>query len=1130
MICLALVFPHELSFLERFRYLRWVGFIPSAALMTYAAFALSNDNSLNATSPSWQPLFIFTAASFLFFIILIAYRIPLAQSPITREQSRLILFWSLLSFSPLFLWFTFTSSWQAAFFTPYVLLPAVFFPSAIAYTLLRYRTVKGDQLANRGIVYALLSVITVISYTLLVTGAGLLFGSALPNSPPYVTGLVIFALAILFNPLKSRMQAGFDEYFARGQTRHREQLDSFSNELGQSADLPIIIDLVRRYAYHSMRPSQLHLFIFDPLSDHYLAAADDTGRPTTDLRFPSKSPLVEILSSRRGSVFMGESFTLPSVLQPEKARLALMGTHLFVPLAGRERLAGWLSLGSRRSGESYLDRDLRFLESLCDQAALAIERAQVVTHLERRMHEMNVLTRVSQGINVTLAFDDILELLYAQTFQVIPTLDFRITLHDQYSDYLFHVFYLENDERLNDKENLPLPLGQGLEREVIRSRRALITDDYERECRSRGVVPSIPGLFAWMSVPLNAGAEIIGLISLGSRDPSVNYTEEQLSLLKAIADQAAGAIVKGRLLQESERRTHQLTSLNEVARSLTSTLELDRLLNQILQSAVEILNCEAGSLLLADEQTDELVFEAAVGPVADDLIGQRLPAGAGLVGKAVETRQPLIANDVRRSKEWFDKPDQQTGFTTQDLLVTPMLVKDRVIGVIEVINRKDGLPFTPDDQELLAAFTSQAAVAMENARLYTLTDQALAARVEELSVMQRIDRELNASLDVARAMRITLSWAMRQSNADAGLVGAVEEEGIRIMASAGYTHELAPYENTLLPLGLPAIQQAISAGQPHSRLASQIEGGFGILNSCMTQAAIPIRREAETIGILLLEGKQAESPSEEVLSFLSRLTDHAAIAIANAQLYSAVEAANLAKSKFISFVAHELKNPMASIKGYTELVAGGMAGPVNEMQGSFLSTVNANVDRMNTIVSDLNDLTKIEMGSLRLEYQAVSVQEILEDVVRSLRRTFEEKSLLPALELPPDMPKVWADPGRLAQILTNLVSNASKYTPQGGEINIGAEQYTDNGQPSGAGQLIHVWIQDTGIGISNEDKQFIFQQYFRTNLAKDLAPGTGLGLHITKTLVEMQGGAIWFDSEVDKGSTFHFTIPVAEAV
>ena len=132
-----------------------------------------------------------------------------------------------------------------------------------------------------------------------------------------------------------------------------------------------------------------------------------------------------------------------------------------------------------------------------------------------------------------------------------------------------------------------------------------------------------------MAVPLNTGAETIGALSLGSQDPKVEYTTEQQSLAQAIADQVAGAIVKARLLQETERRALQLTTLNEVTRQLTSTLELEPLLQNILQSAVDILICEAGSLLLVDETTDEMVFRVVVSPVAHNLVNTRLPPGAG---------------------------------------------------------------------------------------------------------------------------------------------------------------------------------------------------------------------------------------------------------------------------------------------------------------------------------------------------------------------------------------------------------------------------------------------------------------------------------------------------------------------
>jgi GAF domain-containing protein len=392
---------------------------------------------------------------------------------------------------------------------------------------------------------------------------------------------------------------------------------------------------------------------------------------------------------------------------------------VFIPLPGRERLAGWLALGAQKS---YHPREIQFLESLCDQSAMAIERAQILARMENRVQEMNVLARVAQGVNVTLNFDDILELVYAQTNQVIPTRDFFLMLFDQKSSTYTYAFYLENDDRVSGLENKPVSAGNGLEQEVVHTRSGILTEDYARECRKRGLVPIATGVLAWIGVPLNAGAETIGAIGLGSRSPALSFTADHLDLLQAIADQTAGAIVKARLLQEAERRARQLTNLNEITRQLTTTLDLEPLLQTILQNAMDILNCEAGSLMLVDDQTDELIFHLTASPVAQDLVWKRLPPGTGVVGKAVKTRQPLIVNNVQENPDWYTETDQETGFITRSLLVTPLQVKDEIIGVIELINRRDRLPFTGDDQALLAAFASQAAAAVENARSFMMTD------------------------------------------------------------------------------------------------------------------------------------------------------------------------------------------------------------------------------------------------------------------------------------------------------------------------------------------------------------------------------------------------------------------------
>jgi signal transduction histidine kinase len=530
-----------------------------------------------------------------------------------------------------------------------------------------------------------------------------------------------------------------------------------------------------------------------------------------------------------------------------------------------------------------------------------------------------------------------------------------------------------------------------------------------------------------------------------------------------------------------------------------------------------------------DAQTDELIFQVTVGPVAQNLAGQRLPPGTGFVGQAVNNRKPVIVNDVAATTTWNPAPDKQTGFITKAILAVPMEVKDDVIGVIEIINKKDENPFTDDDQNLLSAFAGQAAVAIENARLYTLTDQELTARVEELSVMQRIDRELNASLEESRAMRITLEWAMRQSQSEAGLIGFVEAKGIRVMANQGYSQEVEAYKENYLSLDHPAVREALETGLPQRVVFNAPDPSRVFLNDAHSQLVIPIRREAKAIGLFLLESTKPDAFQQDSLAFLNRLSDHAAIAISNAQLYAEVQQANIAKSEFVSFVAHELKNPMTPIKGFTDLLASGVVGPINENQAKFLATIRSNVDRMKTIVEDLNDNSKIEAGRMELKFKEIDVHDLVETVVRSNTRQLEDKQQTIEVILPQKLPNIWADRVRTEQVLVNLVSNAYKYTPEGGHIIIQAEKAENQWDPQGSPQVVHLWVKDNGYGISPEDKKNIFQKFFRSpDEQARKSSGTGLGLNITRSLVEMQGGRIWFESEFRKGTTFHITFQVSE--
>ena len=1124
MLDLALNFPRDFKPILTRPYLRWIGYAVGVLLTVYAATTLWDFTNATAYFRAWQYVYIFTGAGGLFFIGMMVYHGIAAQSPVVKSQARTVLFGTLVGLSWAIYWLI-TNPFTHEPFTTKILIPVVAFPLSLGFTILRFRLLQTETWIRQGLVYAILTTILIGGLGLAASGLSLIFNSFFDIDNVYVSIGLAFLIVILLTPLRMRIESTVDARFFRSQRAYAKSQQEFTHQAASAVDQASISQALRESVMTALGPDRTHVYLYESLNDQYVAMPGPDGRPTSDIRFAANSPLVQYFQGSRIPLYL-DGAELAASLRSEEARLALLGTRLFVRLPGKNRPLGWLALGQRSSGQAYTPQELAFLDNLAEQAAVAIERAQTVSDLERRVQEMNALTRVSQGVNITLTFDDVLELIYAQTAQIIPSTDFHITLYNRAGDYYYYPFSVENRDRRAGQENNPLPPNYGLAQDVIRRGRPLLTQDYLRECQARNVIPAEENIFAWMGVPLNAGAETIGALSVGSRDSLINYTRGQLDLLQNIADQTAGAIVKSRLLEESERRARQLTTLNEITRQLTSTLESEPLLKNILENAVSILNCEAGSLFLVDDQTDELIFKVTVGPpTSANLVGQRLPPGSGIVGRAVQTRRPVIDNDAQRSGSRFAQTDQQTGFQSRALLAVPLQVKDRVIGVIEVINRRDGLPFGDDDQNLLTAFAGQAAVAIENARLYTLTDQELAARVEELSVMQRIDRELNASLEMDRALRITLDWAMRQSRADSGLIGMLEEDNLRIMAQQGYGNYLAGFAETPMPLDLPLLRRAVESGQPQ-RQALEPELGGSLLPDAHEQIVIPIRREAQVIGLLMLESL---AESVEDISFLTRLSDHAAIAIANAQLFAAVQAANLAKSDFVSFVAHELKNPMTSIKGYTELLAGSKVGPITDLQANFLATIRSNVERMSTLVSDLNDNSKIEAGRLRLDFKAMDVPEVVDEVIRSARRQIEDKKQTISLQMPEQLPLVWADRTRVGQVLTNLISNAHKYTPEEGQVIVGAEATNNQWDPEGAARVVHLWVRDTGIGISLEDQQKIFQKFFRSDDQKAReAPGTGLGLNITKSLVEMQGGRIWFESEFRKGSAFHITIPVAE--
>ena len=375
-------------------------------------------------------------------------------------------------------------------------------------------------------------------------------------------------------------------------------------------------------------------------------------------------------------------------------------------------------------------------------------------------------------------------------------------------------------------------------------------------------------------------------------------------------------------------------------------------------------------------------------------------------------------------------------------------------------------------------------------------------------------------------LSLSLNWAIALTNAAGGSIGLFEEvenddgstasgQILRLMVFRG---EEAHSEARLVSIDHPIVRQIMKEGRSVlTRNVSEAESVDG--TPANVQLAVPIQQDGIITGLITLETQHNVEINREDIAFVERLSDRAAVAIKNATLYEAIHAANKAKSDFISLVAHELRVPMTSIKGYTDLMNSGLAGPLSDQQKQFLEVIGRNLTRMTSLISDLSDINHIESGRMRFDMTAFDLREVVADVSDSLRERIRNRKQTLHIEVEDDLPPVFADSMRIAQVIANLMSNAHKYTPEGGEIVLRA-------WPNG--RFAHVSVQDNGYGISEEDQEKLFSQFFRAEDKEVRSqPGWGLGLSIVRRMVEAQNGEISFESKLGEGSLFTFTIPLA---
>ena len=229
------------------------------------------------------------------------------------------------------------------------------------------------------------------------------------------------------------------------------------------------------------------------------------------------------------------------------------------------------------------------------------------------------------------------------------------------------------------------------------------------------------------------------------------------------------------------------------------------------------------------------------------------------------------------------------------------------------------------------------------------------------------------------------------------------------------------------------------------------------------------------------------------------------------------------KSEFVSVASHELRTPLATIKNVVQLILKGKTGEINETQANFLSIAEKNIDRLTNILNNLLDLSRIESGRIEMKSEELDLRSPIEFILSSLKQQADGKSIQFKMEVPDELPSVYGDREKIEQILTNLIGNAIKFTPEGGKVSVLVNPFHEEGG------MVAISVRDSGIGIPVDQLEKVFEKFYQVegSLHRSVS-GTGLGLAITKELVEASDGTIWVESEVEKGSTFTFTLPVSK--
>ncbi|MDT8369243.1 MAG: GAF domain-containing protein [Longimicrobiales bacterium] len=807
------------------------------------------------------------------------------------------------------------------------------------------------------------------------------------------------------------------------------------------------------------------VFLIDPdTGDRVLQASVGWEGTHEGLRIPPGKGLSE------RPILDGVPHYSPAPTQEERyVSGAVDGSEVDLPIFVNDEVVGVLVVESDQAN-AFREGDFLILTAAAQQAGIAIGRARLFSAERRRMEEQRALLETLQDLQGELELATLLKRVVERAVKLLDVTGGELAIYDEELEELEIV---ASHNIGSDSTGTRMKPGEGAMGQVAKTHAPLTIPDYLEwsgasekysDTTARGVAV----------VPLLIGHRLVGTLAAVHTEPQRTFGPEDTRLLNLFAPQAAIAIENARLFSLEKQRYQEQKALMDTMQDLSQQLELSDLLQSVVERAVTLLGVTGGELAIYDDERRELEIVASH-KIGSDSTGTRMKLGEGAMGEVAETMEALIIEDYLA---WSGASEKYADTTARGVMVVPLVVGSRLVGTLASVHTDADRTFGERDLRLLDMFAPQAAVAIENARLYT-----------EAQRQRRFFETLVQNSPVAIVVLDLQGDIVSLNPAFERLFGWTPDEGVGrqlddLINTAETMEEAVEYT-----------ESALSGQTLHARGRRRRKDGSFIH---VELAACSVDIGDNRAGVLALY--------HDVSELLDARRE--------------AEEANQAKSRFLANMSHELRTPLNAIIGYSEMLTEEAEELGQEEFVPDLGKIHTAGRHLLALINDILDLSKVEAGKMEISPEEFDLEQVVAEVAATVQPLLQKNANELVLAGVRAVGPMYADLIKTRQILLNLLSNASKFT------SAGTIKVTTRVEESEVGNWVEIAVEDSGIGMTDEQLGRIFEAFSQADASTTRRfGGTGLGLVISQSFARLMGGEIFVDSEVNVGSIFTVRLP-----